>query len=130
MTATAQLPDRRVATRYTLPAGYIPVTVRALDGRGEHRLGHAYNISVSGLRFELDEPVAPGERIAIRIGMPSPGGGVESALYAIATVVWLIDDAEEPGPVRIGARFDGFPRAGDQERLIGMLSGGRYAIAA
>ena len=66
----------------------------------------------------------------MRIGMPSPGGGVESALYAIATVVWQVEDPDEPGPVRMGARFDGFPRAGDQERLIGMLSGGRYAVAA
>ena len=131
MIAEAMTHDRRGATRYTLPAGYIPVAVQAVSGAGEHMLGHAYNISASGLRFELDRAVAPGERITIRIGLPSGApGDSASALHAIATVVWQLEDADEPGPVRMGARFDEFPRAGDQERLLGMLSGGRYAIAA
>ena len=63
-------PDRRIATRYNLPAAYTPVAVRLLHNEGFDLEGHAYDISVSGLRFELDRPVAPGTQIAMRIALP------------------------------------------------------------
>lgn len=140
--------DRRQAPRYTLPAAYTPVRVRLLDGADEDLEGHAYNISATGLRFEIDEPLPAGSRIALRLELPArgglkPGGPASAAspaslieatpspaVYAIATVVWLLDDADEPGPVRMGARFEGFPRSADQRRLRDLLADGRYAAAA
>lgn len=159
-------PDRRHDARFTLPAAYAPVQIRLLDdhaGRGVpgDLLGHAYDISATGLRFELDEPLPTGARFAIRLELPGrPGGiaptssaptssapttGAESArprpasiieatpspaIYAIATLVWRLDDPDEPGPARMGARFEGFPRASDQQRLSALISDGRYAAAA
>lgn len=145
MTLTSHGADRRSSTRYTLPAAYTPISVRLLDSERFTRDGHAYNISASGLRFELDDPIAPGTRIAIRIALPGPelaasgtGQGAEAgpdngpgrAVFAFATIVWLLDDADEPGPVRMGARFDAFGRAGDEQRLTTLIADGRYAIAA
>lgn len=164
-------PDRRHDARFTLPAAYAPVQIRLLDdhaGRGVpgDLLGHAYDISATGLRFELDEPLPAGARFAIRLELPGRPGGIapansapaavasraaasgkpaesarprpasiieatpSPAIYAIATLVWRLDDPDEPGPARMGARFEGFPRASDQRRLRDLISDGRYAAAA
>ncbi len=142
MTLTSHGADRRSSTRYTLPAAYTPISVRLLDSARFTCDGHAYNISSSGLRFELDDPIAPGTRIAMRIALPGPevsvGEGAEAgpdigpgrAVFVFATIVWLLDDPDEPGPVRMGARFDAFGRAGDEQRLTTLIADGRYAIAA
>jgi len=143
--------DRRRATRFTLPAAYAPVQARLLEGPEGELHGHAYNVSASGLRFELDDALPAGTRIAVRLELPGQGSGLKPggegagararrgslieaapspAVYAIATVIWLLDDADEPGPVRMGARFEGFPRASDARRLRELISGGRYAEAA
>lgn len=146
--------DRRQDARFTLPAAYAPVQIRLLDehaGRGlpGDLLGHAYDVSATGLRFELDEPLPAAARFAIRLELPGRAGGIapkasglesdggrpasiieatpSPAIYAIATLVWRLNDPDEPGPVRMGARFEGFPRASDQQRLRNLISDGRYA---
>lgn len=128
----SMLLNRRRYERFTLPVGYSPVRVRPLGEPVQCDEGHAYDISEGGLRFELNEPIEPGTPVSIEIELPGqasqsvPGRSV----YVIANVVWVSEDADEPGPVRMAAAFTRFPRAGDRERLLMALSSGRYARAA
>ena len=62
--------DRRRHPRYLLPSMYTSVDVRPLSSDEYQWSGHAYDISLGGLRFELDHPIEPGTRVAIRIELP------------------------------------------------------------
>src|SRR5690606_10051372 len=76
-----EMNNRRQDARFTLPAAYAPVQIRLLDdhaGRGlpGDLLGHAYDISATGLRFELAEPLPAAARFAIRLELPGRPGGI------------------------------------------------------
>ena len=93
--------------------------------------GHVYDISEGGVRFELDEPLVPGMPVALRIVLP--GGDASSrdrGVLVHANVVWVDDDQDEPGPVRMAASFTRFAHAADREKLMKQLSSGRFARAA
>ena len=113
---------------------YTCVDVRPLSSDEYQWSGHAYDISLGGLRFELDHPIEPGTRVAIRIELP----GAERLrllerrpVYAFATVVWLEEeDLDHPGPVRMACVFERFVIPGDQQRLLDRLASGRYSLAA
>jgi hypothetical protein len=124
--------DRRQHTRFTLPAGYTPILVRTLDREDFHIEGYAYDLSEGGVRFELDQPVAPGTAIAMQIMLPGLAHattGPGRAVFVFANVVWL-EDEDEPGPVKMAAVFSRFARAEDLARLRGQLMGRRYRAAA
>jgi len=125
-------PDRRQHARYVLKPMYAPIAVRLLDADTETIEGHAYDISVGGIRFELDRPIAPGTQVAMQITLPptelddiGPGRSV----LVFANIVWLEGEDEIP-PVRMAAVFAYFARAGDQERLLKQFATGRYRMAA
>jgi c-di-GMP-binding flagellar brake protein YcgR len=126
--------DRRQYERYLLPSMYTVVAVRELECDAFELSGHAYDISRGGMRFELDQPIAPGTRIALRIELP---GGVTTdwsaprAVFAFANVVWLEqDDLDSTGPVRMACVFTNFCRPGHEEALMRRLRSGRFAKAA
>lgn len=121
--------NRRQFERFRLPVGYTPIAVRPLRAQQARLVGHAYDISEGGVRFELDRPVPAGTRVAMRIGLPTPTGPAR-AVFAFGNVVWLNDDPDEPGPVRMAAVFTRFPHAADRQRLLDHLSSGRRARAA
>lgn len=121
--------NRRRFERFRLPTGYTPIVVRPLGGERGRLDGHAYDISEGGVRFELDRPVPAGTVVAMRIVLPAPAAP-SKAVFAFGNVVWLNDDPDEPGPVRMAAVFTRFPHAEDRERLMGHLAAGRYARAA
>lgn len=126
--------DRRRHQRYLLPSMYTTVEARPLDRDEFEWKGHAYDISEGGMRFELDHPIEPGTRIALRIGLP----GAEHLrlterrpVYVFANVVWLEeDDLDQPGPVRMACVFGRFVVPGDRERLVRRLASGRFSLAA
>ncbi len=122
--------DRREATRFTLKPMYTRVLVRPEGERMFTLEGHAYDISMGGLRFELDQEIPTGSPIGIMLELPEPGDphGVR-LVAATGTVVW-IDDDDIPGPVRMAAVFHAFETADDEQRLNQTLSTGRYAQAA
>ena len=126
--------DRRRHTRYAVPTSYTGVSVRPTDGTEFLLDGHAYDISIGGMRFELDKALEAGDRIVCRIELP--GGGTEDAvdhwdIFVSATVVWVEpEDLEEPGPVRMACVFNTFSNLKDQERLERRLNAGRFRIAA
>lgn len=125
--------DRRVQPRYTLPAMYTAIAVRPGDSDRFQFEGHAYDLSLSGVRFELDEPLQPGTLIGVRLDLPGFarfGGDADAKpIYALANVVW-IEDEDQPGPYRMAAVFSRFAMHDDEDRLSRALQGGRYRVAA
>lgn len=126
--------DRRTHCRYALPSMYTQVSVRRLHEQSFILSGHAYDISEGGMRFELDTPLQPGERVAIHVDLPTgPNSPISDrrGVYAMGNVIWVNeDDLESQGPVRIACVFSNFCRADDAERLNRMLNSGRFALAA
>ncbi len=126
--------NRRAHTRYAVPSYYTGVAVRAADAEGFHLDGHAYDLSIGGMRFELDEALEPGSRIVCRIELPC--GATEDAVdhwdvFVSATVVWIEpDDLEQPGPVRMACVFNTFANVEDERRLERRLDAGRFRLAA
>jgi hypothetical protein len=124
--------NRRLHTRFTLPAMYAPVAVRLMDDEQFTFTGHAYDISEGGLRFELDRGIDAGTQVAVQVTLPGevkPEDGPSRSVFAFANIVRLQDD-DEPGPVRMAAVFSRFAREADRQRLVKQLESGRFAQAA
>ena len=94
---------------------YTAVTARRSGADGLH--GHVYDISADGVRIELDEALLPGESVALCLHLP----GARDSVEASASVVWVHDDADDPGPRRMALRFTAFGNNADQRRLIGYI---------
>lgn len=123
--------NRRKHERFIVPPMYTPICVRLLDDSNTTLDGHAYDVSESGIQFELDDAIPPGTPVAVQIMLP-PGAehGPGRSIFVIANVVWLTADPDEPGPRRMAAVFSSFARLGDRERLIRHLVRSRFARAA
>ena len=125
--------DRRQHARFELRPMYTRVLVRPQSEKLFSLEGHAYDISMGGLRFELDSPIEPGSPVGIMLELPqttAPGSNPgEQLVAATGTVVW-IDDDDAPGPVRMAAIFHRFETPEDEQRLARALDTGRYAAAA
>jgi hypothetical protein len=126
--------DRRLHPRFVLPSMYTTVEVRPLDSERFMWKGHAYDVSVGGMRFELDQPIEPGTQVAVRLQLPGAAQlrvTERRPVYAFANVVWIEeDDLEQPGPVRMACVFKRFVQPGDMERLLSRLQSGRFSLAA
>ncbi|MEM1166210.1 MAG: PilZ domain-containing protein [Planctomycetota bacterium] len=125
--------DRRQHTRYALPSMYTDVAARTLEENTFDRSGHAYDLSLGGMRFELDRPLEPGSEIGVRIKLPAYGLSFAERrpIFAMARVVWVNeDDLEQGGPIRMACVFRAFMQPGDRERIERALRSGRYALAA
>jgi hypothetical protein len=104
--------DERQAPRTAVPPMYSHIRVRP---RGDSRYrwtGFVYDISTSGMRFELDQAVQLGTSLDVHITLP---GRTPVTFRAGGTVVRMHDD--EPGPVRMGMAFDQFASDSDRKRL-------------
>jgi len=115
--------NRRRHERFHMVPGFTPVRVRA----GSECLdGHTYDLSESGVQFELDHPVAPGTQVLIEIELPAPLSGsrdtIDRIVGAEADIVWT--DETEPGPTRMAAVFTRFAGEGDRRRLHHALARG------
>lgn len=126
--------DRRRHPRFLLPSMYTAVALRPLDRDKYQWEGHAYDISEGGMRFEIDQPIAPGTPVAARIQLPGAGTlriAERRPVYVLGNVVWLEeDDIDQPGPVRMALVFTRFLQPGDKERLLNRLHSGRFSLAA
>lgn len=111
--------NRRRHERLAVPPMYTPVSVRLLSEEKFTRDGHSYDVSEGGVQFELDEAIAPGTTVAIRIELPNSFGNDPQAareVYAVGNVVWA--DESEPGPVRLAVAFTRFASEEDREALL------------
>lgn len=118
--------NRRQHERFHLEPGYASVAVQRVEGMTLQTLeGHAYDISVSGARIELDQPLQLGERIAMCLSLP----GEANSIFVSGRVVWAHDDEDDPGARRMAVEFTRFLAPEDRARLLRYVGGrsGRQA---
>jgi len=105
-------------------------TVVRVRPKGEKRYrwtGFAYDISNTGMRFELDEAVSPGANLEVRVMLP---GSPPSTFHATGRVIRLHDDPDDPGPVRMALHFETFRLAADRKHLAGYIAQDHPPLAA
>jgi hypothetical protein len=113
--------------RFALAAMYTSVEAhRSAQPAAEGLAGHAYDISESGVRLELDEPLPTGESVDLRLSLP----GEHNAVSVVGDVVWVNDAEDDPGPRRMALRFTSFAHEDDRDRLVRFLGRGCPRVAA
>ncbi len=111
---SGQEKKRRGHERIRMHPMYTAVTAcPSKRGDGLRLEGHVYDISMGGVRIELDQPLDPGEIVALHLLLP----GAQSPVQASASVVWVHDEHDDPGPRRMALQFTDFPNDADRSRL-------------
>jgi len=105
--------EARNNPRLKLPAMYTLLRVRHVGDKRYRWTGHIYDISSTGMRFELDGPLPAGTEVEVRGMLP---GSQQTTFHATGRIVRLHDD-EEVGPIRMGMTFTKFQHDIDRQRL-------------
>ena len=115
--------ELRGAPRVALPAMYTLIRVR--EGGDEHfsEVGHIYDVSETGIRFELDREIPAGTEVEIRALLPGPE---HTTIRAVGRIVRRHDEAGERGPIRMGMIFDRFVPESDHDLLVSYMR--RYEL--
>lgn len=126
-----RLRNRRRHPRIRVQPMYTSVSVQRIEQRdagfGMCRLeGHAYDVSLTGVRIELDVSLAVGEQVTVSLGLP----GATRDINAKGDVVWVNDEDDDPGPRRAALVFTGFVTKEDRARLAGYLATNELRQAA
>jgi len=108
-------PNRRRVDRFTVEPMYSSVSVTH-KGR-EAGDGHIYEVSLGGVRLELDEALPKSAPIDLEITLP----GCADAIAAKGRVVEVYDIADDPGPRRMVVAFESF-KEGAEDTLKRYLS--------
>lgn len=117
--------EARRQPRIKVPPAYTLVRVRPEGTENYCWTGYIYDISDSGMRFELDAPVEPGTRLEVRAMLP---GNEHTSFDASGMVVRIHDDEDDMhGPVRMGMFFDHFATNTDERKLKRYLINARQA---
>ena len=111
--------ESRQSPRLRLPAMYTLIRVRPVGDDRYRWTGHIYDISETGMRFELDELIEPGTLIEVRAMLP---GAKHITFAATGRVVRLHDEWDDMGPTRMGMTFDHFRHESDERKLDEFLS--------
>ena len=109
--------ESRALPRLKLPAAYTLVRVRIEGQTRFSHTGYIYDISRSGMRFELDRALEPGTRIEVKAMLP----GVNHTRFTAQGCVMRLHDDESAGPVRMGMSFESFSEEVDVLRLESYL---------
>ena len=118
---------RRESERIRVQPMYSAVTACTGDADNPVRLlGHVYDISESGVRIELDNPLDPGQIVSLQLALPGANAVVEAA----ASVVWVHDEQDDPGPRRMALKFTEFLNRSDHTRLVEYIDRERGRRAA
>lgn len=128
-----QTNDRRRHERFTVDPMYsavavspLPTSNRTSDGCGGEHVdghvdsqvdGHVYEVSLGGIRFELDQPLPVGTRVSVEVTLP----GCTKPICAEGRIVRVFDEIDDPGPRRMVVEFETFA-AGAREYLDRYLS--------
>lgn len=115
-------PDMRQAPRIPLPAPYTVLKARPSGDQRYRWTGFIYDISTSGMRFEVDERIEDQTALEVHITLPRRGNTRPTTIQATGRVVRMHDD--EPGPVRMGLHFEAFRSESDRKRLAGYVGRG------
>ncbi len=111
--------EARRHPRLPVPAMYTLLRVRRVGDTTYRHTGYIYDISLSGMRFELDEPMEPGAAIEIRGMLP---GDSHATIRATGHIVRVHEDEDAPGPVRMAMAFETFQNETDVRRLTSYLT--------
>jgi len=116
--------DRRAADRFSPSVGYsrVVVSVDKPDRSHGEFEGHAYDVSVNGLRFELDEPLEEGTPIEVELHLP----GMLQSIRSTGRVVRVLDEFDDAGPRRMALTFRSFSSPLDASRLTKHLASGYF----
>ena len=113
--------NRRRHERFCLVPMYTSVTARTGATAGQDPdcdlTGHAYDISESGARIELDNVLPTGESLDLHFSFPAE----QFDIHTKANVVRLFEIDDDPGPRRMGVEFTGFRSDLDRQRLLNWL---------
>ncbi|GJM18343.1 MAG: hypothetical protein DHS20C14_05560 [Phycisphaeraceae bacterium] len=130
--------ERRRFERFALVPGYTAIAVRRRGEQGPWHLGHAYDVSEGGVRFDLDTSFEPGAIVEIKIDLPRSSvhsgfdadlaGTDDAPVGATARVIWC--DQEGSCDTRLGVEIAAFADESDRSRLVRHLTGGRFQRAA
>jgi hypothetical protein len=96
--------------RFTVDPMYSSVTVTLPSET--HAEGHIYEVSLDGMRFELDEALPLGARVSVAMTLP----GCPAAICAHGRVSHVFDAADDPAARRMVVEFETF-RAGARSTL-------------
>lgn len=118
--------NRRLHDRVRLNPMYTSVIVEPKLAIPHALVGHAYDVSESGIRIELDEPLDVGQSVTLHLDIPGTGADI----MADAAVVWVNDELDDPGPRRMALRFTGFHSPDDAVRLSRFMTPGLRRMAA
>lgn len=119
---TVEAPNRRASDRFRLHPMYTRVVVSPAAGAAGGAAGlvaacplegHAYNISATGVRFELDEALPLGAAVDLELFLP----GDSRTVRASGRVVRIFESDDDPGPRRMAVHFSDFASAADRARL-------------
>lgn len=119
-------PNRRRDPRLTLQPMYTSVRARPRGRSRRAFQGHVYDISRSGARIELDQPLKVGSTVHLTMRLPAAGGAINAA----ARIVWRHDEHDDPGPRRMAVCFTEFKSKADRARLLEVLSAAEFKAAA
>jgi hypothetical protein len=111
--------DRRNAERFRLETALVFVVVGAhgdTPATKGHFEGHAYDISDSGIRVELDAALPVGTPVDVSVQFPGCGAPIR----LVGKVSRLFDEIDDPGPRRMGIHAHGAAKA-DEVRLHRLL---------
>lgn len=86
-----------------------------VEGEGFCWMGRAYDISATGLRFELDQELRPGQALNLRVLLP--GRRRQIRLGAEGHVVRVHHPQLGNGRTCLALQFDRFKESEHQERL-------------
>ena len=75
--------------------------------------GHGYDVSLTGMRFELDEALSLGTEVEIQL---FPAGDAQPVRMR-GVVVRVFSRDDDPGPRRMAVQFTAFDSPKDRERL-------------
>jgi len=119
--------DQRQDARLKIPPMYTTIQVRPVGNETYCWMGHIYDVSAKGLRFELDAAVEPGTRVDVRATLPD----VNSTTVCFSgRIVRCHDDPDEIGPVRMGMVVDSFQEATDRRYWLSYLQNNSLDKAA
>lgn len=127
MSALRNTVNRRQHERFIMPHQYTPVTVHRSGCMSLGGLeGHVYDVSESGIRLELDEPLHVGSQVIFQLQLPLGHGPVTGT----AAVVWVNDQNDDPGPRRCALHIRDYLTAADHARLVGYIGEAQPSRAA
>lgn len=98
---TSGADEHRDFSRCQVPTGYCEVRIKTGPSKTCEHVGHCYDLSASGMRFELDKPLACGEEVQMQLTLNNPW---QYTLTGRGQVV-RYHDPGETGPVRMGMNF-------------------------